>query len=96
MALAYSLVTDHTSMVVVAEGRKSAYGLGHANADRRAREQAAAEVRVQAGHSVQVQTGDSPLAGPTAAHAPARAARRSRSSGGGGAGGGPHARRSAW
>ena len=87
MALAYSLATDYTSMVVVAEGRKAAYGLGHQNADRRAREQDAARSRAQHGNLVQIQTGGQPLAGPKAAHAPSRARRRieSRRVGGGGA-----------
>lgn len=87
MAMAYSLVTDHTSMVVVAEGRKAAYGIGHRNADRRAREEDAARARSQHGNQVQVQTGSEPLAGSQAAHAPTRAARRggTRRPGGGGA-----------
>ena len=83
MALAYSLVTDYTSMVVVAEGRKAAYGLGHRNADRRTREQDAARARAQVGNLVQIQTSGRPLAGPKAAHAPSRAKRRRRVGGGG-------------
>ncbi len=82
MAVAYSLVTDHTSMVVVEDGRKAAYGLGFANADRRQREEAAAQVRSSQGNQVQVQTGGQQLAGPKAAHAPSRSSRRSRGGGG--------------
>ncbi|MCP3915511.1 MAG: VWA domain-containing protein [bacterium] len=89
MAVQYSLVTDHTSMVVVAEGRKAAYGLGNANADRRAREQDAARTRAQAGNQVQVQTGGAPLGGSRSAHAPSRARKRGRSGGGGGGALGP-------
>jgi Ca-activated chloride channel family protein len=85
MAIAYGLVTDHTSMVVVAEGRKAAYGLGHANADRRAREESAAATRVQTGSQVQTRTDGQPLAGGRAAHAPSREARRRSGGGGGGA-----------
>ncbi|QDV05376.1 Vault protein inter-alpha-trypsin [Planctomycetes bacterium Poly30] len=89
LALAYSLVTDHTSMVVVKESRKAAYGLGSSNRDRRLREQDAAAVRSTAGNQVQVQTGGQPLAGPLggqrAAHAPQRSQRR-RNGGGGAVG----------
>lgn len=87
MAVAYSLVTDHTSMVVVADSRKAAYGLGSSNADRRAREEAAATTRATAGNQVQVQIGGQVLAGPRASHAPSRAQERRRTSrpGGGGA-----------
>ncbi len=84
MALTYSLVTDHTSMIVVRESRKAAYGLGSSNANRRTREEDAAAVRSAAGNQVQVQTGGQPLAGPRAANAPRRAQQR-RSNGGGGA-----------
>lgn len=83
MAVAYSLVTDHTAMVVVANDRKAAYGLGFANAERRAHETVAAQTRAKHGNQVQVQTGGQQLAGPRAAHAPSRAARRSSSGGGG-------------
>ena len=86
LALRYSLVTDYTSMVVVAAERKSLYGLGDDNARRRATEQAAAATRARQGNAVQVVTGGKPLAGPRAAHAPSRAAQRS--SGGGRGGGG--------
>ena len=75
MAVAYSLVTDHTSMVVVQEGRKAAYGLGSDNADRRGREQEAARQRAQHGNAVQVQTGGQPHGGNQASHAPSRARR---------------------
>jgi len=84
LAVAYSLVTDHTAMVVVADDRKAAYGLGFQNADRRAHEDDAAQRRASKGNQVQVQTGSKPLAGSRAAHAPSRGARR-RASGGGGA-----------
>lgn len=87
MALAYSLVTDETSMVVVREDRKATYGLGSSNRERRVREEDAARVRSIAGNQLQVQTGSAPLAGPRAAHAPSRAQRRSPS-GGGRSGGG--------
>ncbi|MFT5152135.1 MAG: Ca-activated chloride channel family protein, partial [Planctomycetota bacterium] len=87
MAVNYSLVTDHTSMIVVSENRKAAYGLGNRNSDRRRREQDAAQTRSTAGNQVQIQTGGQPLAGPRAAHAPTRSQRRQQSgrSGGGGA-----------
>ena len=85
MAVAYSLVTDDTSMVVVSEHRKAAYGLGHANADRRAREREAAQQRSRHGNHVQVQTSGGPLAGLRAANAPSRAQRRGQGIGGGGA-----------
>ena len=75
MAVAYSLVTDHTAMVVVQEHRKSAYGLGSSNAERRARESQAATSRAQHGNVVQVQAGVQPLGGGNAAHAPSRAKR---------------------
>ncbi|MFT7485621.1 MAG: Ca-activated chloride channel family protein, partial [Candidatus Paceibacteria bacterium] len=75
MAVAYSLVTEHTSMVVVRAERKAAYGLGSQNADRRQREQQAAVSRAQLGNQLQVQAGVAPLAGPMAAHAPSRARR---------------------
>ncbi len=85
MAVAYSLVTDHTSMVVVREGRKAAYGLGSGNAERRRREQDAARTRNAAGNQVQIQTGGQQLAGPRPAHAPSRSQRSNRGGGGGGA-----------
>ncbi len=85
MALRYSLVTDYTSMVVVADERKSTYGLGDANAKRRTVEMTAAATRARQGNQVQVVTGHQPLAGGRAAHAPSRAAQRS---GGGRSGGG--------
>lgn len=72
MAVAYSLVTDHTSMVVVRADRKAAYGLGTSNAERRSRESQAATSRQQHGNQVQVQAGSTPLGGSRAAHAPSR------------------------
>ena len=86
MALTYGLVTDHTSMVVVANSRKAAYGLGFQNADRRMREKDAARARASVSNQVQIQTGGQPLAGPNAGHAPSRARRRQASQGAGGAG----------
>ncbi len=88
MALAYSLVTDHTSMVVVREDRKAQYGLGSENLARRMREEDAARVRSIAGNQVQVHTGGAPLAGPKASNAPGRARQRSASGGSGRSGGG--------
>ncbi len=87
MAVAYSLVTDHTSMVVVKEGRKAAYGLGSKNADRRVREEDAAQVRSAAGNQIQVRTGGEALGGSRAAHAPRRAQERARQRHGNGGGG---------
>lgn len=87
LALAYGLVTDYTSMVVVGESRKAAYGLGSRNKERRVREEDAAAVRSIVGNQLQVKTGGEPLAGPRAAHAPRRARQRQQSgSGSGGAG----------
>lgn len=86
MAMAYSLVTDHTSMVVVRDSSKGAYGLGWANQDRRRREENAAEVRSIVGNQVQAPSGGQPLGGSRAASAPRREQQR-RSSGGGGAAG---------
>jgi len=88
MAVRYSLVTDYTSMVVVKDDRKQIYGLGNDNAERRKREQAAAQRRTQQGNSVQVQKGNQPLAGDRASHAPSRARDRGNRGGGGGGGGG--------
>jgi len=85
VAVAYGLVTDHTSMVVVDDARKVAYGLGSENADRRAREDEAARQRAVHGSAVQVQTGGKPLGGNRASHAPSRA---QRDGGGGGRSGG--------
>lgn len=79
VAVAYGLVTDHTSMVVVDDARKVAYGLGSENAERRAREDEAARQRAVHGSTVQVQTGGEPLGGSRASHAPSG----SRRSGGG-------------
>jgi len=76
LALRHSLVTDHTSMVVVADERKALYGLGDDNARRRANEERAAGYRRARGPTVAVRTGDAPLGGRRAAHAPARASRR--------------------
>jgi len=80
LALNYSLVTDYTSMIVVEEERKTQYGIGNANADRRAAECAAAQRRSREGHVPQIVTGSQPLGGGRAEHAPTR-----RSSGGAGA-----------
>jgi Ca-activated chloride channel family protein len=82
LAVRYSLVTDYTSMVVVRQDRKKAYGIGDRNLERRTRENAAAQRRVAKGNSVTVKTGRDPLAGKQPAHAPTRA---SRGKGGGGA-----------
>ncbi|MHC4449210.1 MAG: VIT domain-containing protein [Planctomycetota bacterium] len=76
LALKYSLVTDHTAMVVVDPSRKAKYGLGKANATRRAREKAAVAQREQTAQKVTRATGRKPLAGKRAAHAPTRARRR--------------------
>ena len=86
MALRYSLVTDYTSMVVVEDGRKAEYGIGTANAERRARERRAAASRKTTPHAMRTMTGGQPLAGPRAAHAPSRQAARSGGGGGGGSG----------
>jgi Ca-activated chloride channel family protein len=72
LAVRYSLVTDYTSMIIVNDDRKQHYGLGDANARRRARESRAAQQRTQQGNRVQVQTGSQPIAGGRAAHAPSR------------------------
>ncbi len=96
MALRYSLVTDYTSMIVVADARKAQYGIGDDNANRRKAERAAAAQRSKAGNQVQQRTGGTPLAGKRAAHAPSRWSRQPQSqpqgggasSGGGGGGGG--------
>jgi Ca-activated chloride channel family protein len=88
MAIRYSLVTDYTSMVVVEKARKAEYGLTDANANRRIAEREAAARRARAGNTVQTVTGQQPLAGRRAAHAPTRAAQRRASGGGGGGGGG--------
>jgi len=96
LALRYSLVTDDTAMVVVDPSRKAKYGLGDANAKRRARERTAVAQRAQNGQRVTQATGKQPLAGNRAAHAPTRAQRRTtrsrsesgQSNGGGGGGGG--------
>jgi len=89
MALRYSLVTDHTSMVVVAESRKAAWGLGDDNARRRAAERSAAARREAGEGDVQVRTDGEPLAGRRAAHAPRRAQERSRGGGRGAGAVGP-------
>jgi len=93
MALRYSLVTDYTSMIVVADARKAQYGIGDANARRREAERIAADRRARAGNQVQQHTGGVPLAGDRAAHAPSRWSRQPQpqggaASGGGGGGGG--------
>ncbi|MEE8107502.1 MAG: VIT and VWA domain-containing protein [Planctomycetota bacterium] len=89
IALAYSLVTDYTSMVVVGPDRKNHYGIGDANAKRRARERRAAANRTQRGNTALTHTQHQPLAGRTAAHAPSRRNRGGGSyNGGGGSGGG--------
>jgi Ca-activated chloride channel family protein len=72
MAVRYSLVTDHTSMVVVRNERKVVHGLGHDNARRRADEQDAEARRRATGSAVQVTTGGTPLAGTRAEHSPSR------------------------
>ena len=87
MALRYSLVTDYTSMIVVEEDRKAVHGIGNDNAERRAREREAAAKRARQGHRPQVVTGQNPLAGRRAEHAPTRYA-RSRGNGTSGGGGG--------
>ncbi|MHC4342283.1 MAG: VIT and vWA domain-containing protein, partial [Planctomycetota bacterium] len=84
LAVRYSLVTDYTSMVVVRQDRKKAYGIGDRNLERRTRENTAAQRRIAKGNSVTVKTGRDPLAGKQPAHAPTRAPR----GGGGGIGGG--------
>ena len=83
LAVAYSLVTNYTSMVVVGPDRKNHYGIGDANAKRRGRERQAAAKRTQRGNTVQTMTKHQPLAGPTAAHAPSRSNRSGGSYGGG-------------
>ncbi|MCA8979654.1 MAG: VWA domain-containing protein [Planctomycetes bacterium] len=72
VALRYSLVTDYTSMVVVREDRRELYGLGHENAERRAREVKASDARAAQGSTVRVSQGSDPLAGSRASHAPTR------------------------
>ncbi len=84
MAVRYSLVTDHTSMVVVRDERKSVHGIGSDNSSRRAEERSAEARRRATGPSVQVATSGTPLAGTHAAHSPSRHAE----SGGGGRGSG--------
>lgn len=89
LALRYSLVTDYTSMIVVEEDRKAVHGIGNDNAQRRAREREAAAKRGREGHRPQVVTGQRPLGGNQAEHAPTRYARsRGNGNGGGGGGGG--------
>jgi len=87
LAVAYSLVTNYTSMVVVGQDRKNHYGIGDANAKRRGRERQAAAKRTQRGNTAQTVTQHQPLAGPTAAHAPSRSNRSGGSYGGGGGSG---------
>jgi Ca-activated chloride channel homolog len=72
VAVRYSLVTDHTSMVVVQEERRELHQLGTANAERRAREVQAGDQRAAQGSTVRVSQGSDPLAGKQAAHAPSR------------------------
>jgi len=88
MAVRYSLVTDYTSMIVVADERKAQYGIGDANKQRRTKEVAAARVRARQGNRVHVITQGTPLGGGRAAHAPSRYSQRSGNGGNGGGGGG--------
>ena len=88
MALRYSLVTDYTSMIVVADARKAQYGIGDDNVKRRAAEQAAAEQRARAGNRVQQHAGGTPLVGGRAAHAPSRWTQQPQGGGASGGGGG--------
>lgn len=88
LALKYSLVTDYTSMIVVEDARKAVHGIGNDNAERRAREREAAARRTRQGHRPQVVTGQRPLGGGRAEHAPTRYARRHAGGSGGGGGGG--------
>jgi Ca-activated chloride channel family protein len=88
LALRYSLVTDYTSMIVVEEDRKAVHGIGNDNAERRAREREAAAKRDRQGHRPQVVTGQRPLGGGRAEHAPTRYARNHGNSGNSGGGGG--------
>lgn len=88
MALRYSLVTDYTSMIVVADAQKAQYGIGDKNAKRRAAEQAAAKRRAAGTNSVRRHTGGTPLAGNRSAHAPSRWSRRPQQGGGNASGGG--------
>ncbi|MDJ0521736.1 MAG: VIT domain-containing protein [Planctomycetota bacterium] len=88
MALRYSLVTDYTSMIVVADAQKKQYGIGNANAERRAKEQAAAKRRAAKGNSVRRHVQGQPLAGKRAAHAPSRWTQQPQPQGGGGSSGG--------
>lgn len=83
LALAYSLVTDYTSMIVVEEERKEVHGIGDRNARRRGEERRAAETRARENHRPQVATGARPLGGARAEHAPTRYA---GNRGGGGSG----------
>lgn len=72
VAMRYSLVTDHTSMVVVREDRRDLHQLGRANVERRAREVEASDTRAAQGQTVRVSQGSDPLAGRQASHAPTR------------------------
>lgn len=79
VAMRYSLVTDHTSMVIVRDDRRDMHQLGRANVERREREVKAADTRAAQAQTVRVSQGSTPLAGDRASHAPSR-------SGGGGIG----------
>lgn len=72
VAMRYSLVTDHTSMVVVRDDRRDLHQLGRANVERREREVKASDTRAAQGQTVRVSQGSDPLAGRTASHAPSR------------------------
>lgn len=72
VATTYGLVTKHTAMIVVEEGRKAALGIGDANRHRRGAEEAAAAARAASPRRSQQVVGNAPLGGPRREHAPTR------------------------